>query len=258
MIDMLYGARNEIIGGIVLMLLAWCWHKFRVMLKKYKTMKHELDRMREEMTQIGATKEEHERLTAELQQKDEALSLSVTKAHEYSRLIEELRSQIETLQQEIQRRDEALSQSEAKAHEYSRLIEELRSQTEAQQKELQQKDEALSQSEAKINELQQELEREKARKKILPMSDDDFLELCKSGSAQKVKEAIMNGANVNAKDNNGWTALMLVTLNNHAETAELLLKHGADVDAKNNYGWTALSYASRIDTAKLLRKYGAK
>lgn len=188
MIDMLYGARNEIIGGIVLMLLAWCWHKFRVMLKKYKTMKHELDRMREEMTQIGATKEEHERLTRELQQKDEA----------------------------------------------------------------------LSQSEAKINELQQELEREKARKKIPPMSDDDFLELCKSGDAKKVEQAIMNGANVNAKDNNGWTALMLVTLNNHAETAELLLKHGADVDAKNNYGWTALSYASRIDTAKLLRKYGAK
>ncbi len=43
------------------------------------------------------------------------------------------------------------------------------------------------------------------------MSDEDFLELCESGDARKVEDAIKLGANVNAKDNNslpilGWTA----------------------------------------------------
>lgn len=32
------------------------------------------------------------------------------------------------------------------------------------------------------------------------MSDEDFVELCISGGTVKVEEAIINGANVNAKD----------------------------------------------------------
>ena len=105
----------------------------------------------------------------------------------------------------------------------------------------------------------QESKREKAKKKIPPISDSDFLRLCISGGIKSVEEAITNGANVNAKDNDGWTALMLATLYNHAETAELLLKHGADVNAKNNDGWMVSMYAELNSAiADLLRKYGAK
>lgn len=239
MIDVIIAAKNEIIGGLVVALLAWCWHKFRVLLKKYKTMKQELDRMREAMTQLGATKEEHERLTAELQRKDEALSQAEAKAQEDSQLITELRNHIETLQQELQRRDEALSQTEAKSQEDSRLITELRSQIEA---------------------LQQELQQEKAKKKIPPMSDDDFVKLCMSGDIKKVEEAIMNGANINARDCVGWTALMMAAYKGYINIAKVLIKHGADVNIRTNT-WTALSWATRYghtETADLLRKYGAK
>ena len=235
MIDVIIAAKNEIIGGLIVALLAWCWHKFRVLLKKYKAMKQELDRMKAEMTQIGATKEENERLTAELQHKDEILSQAEAKAQEDSRLITELRSQIEALQQEIQRKDEALSQTEAKSQEDSRLITELRSQVET-------------------------LQQEKAKKKIPPMSDDDFVKLCMSGDIKKVEEAIMNGANINARDCVGWTALMMAAYKGYINIAEVLIKHGADVNIRTNT-WTALSWATRYghtETADLLRKYGAK
>lgn len=97
--------------------------------------------------------------------------------------------------------------------------------------------------------------------KIPPMSDNDFLKLCSSGNATKVEEAIMNGANINAKSIRGWTTLMRAAWNGHTEIAEILIKHGVNVNAKSNTGTTALSWATRYghtETADLLRKYGAK
>ncbi|MBQ7215759.1 MAG: hypothetical protein IJS39_07215 [Synergistaceae bacterium] len=41
------------------------------------------------------------------------------------------------------------------------------------------------------------------------MTDDGFLQLCKSGDIKKVEEALRGGANVNAKDKYGMTALHL-------------------------------------------------
>ena len=205
MIDAIMGAKNEIIGGIVLALLAWAYHKFMVLMKLYKQKKQELERMKEEIKQLEATKENHERLTAELQ-----------------------------------RRDKALKQAEKKSQEDSQRIEELQSQLEA---------------------LQQELEREKAKKKLPPMNDDDFLRLCKSGDARKVEEAIMNGANVNAKNTFGNTALIEAVMGGRYEIAEMLLKYSADINAKNNYGNTALDIAKswkRGKIAALLRAHGAK
>ena len=93
------------------------------------------------------------------------------------------------------------------------------------------------------------------------MSDAEFVELCKSGNAVEVEEAIRNGANVNAKDNDGNTALMRAVLWGATKTTEVLLKHGVHVNAKNNNGDTALMWATgfgNIEIANLLRSYGAK
>ena len=92
-------------------------------------------------------------------------------------------------------------------------------------------------------------------------SDEDFLTLCKSGDAKKVEKAIVNGVNVNAKeDRYGWTALMYAANYGHTETTKLLLKHGTDINAKNNIGWTSLMLAAsngHTETAELLLKHGA-
>jgi ankyrin repeat protein len=77
------------------------------------------------------------------------------------------------------------------------------------------------------------------------------------------------GADVNAKDNNGDTALMEASrkdvlmkahLEGHLELVRLLLDKGADVNAKDNNGDTALMQASRkghLDVVRALLDKGA-
>lgn len=95
------------------------------------------------------------------------------------------------------------------------------------------------------------------------MSDEDFLKLCRTGTAQQVADAIKAGADVNAKTNSGWTALMLAARNNqNPEIIKLLLNAGADVNAKADRGITALmvaaaDYQKQPEVIKLLLEAGA-
>ena len=61
---------------------------------------------------------------------------------------------------------------------------------------------------------------------------------------EATKQAIAEGADVNAKDLNGRTLLQLAALKGHKEVAELLIAEGADVNAKTNSGWTPLVVAA--------------
>lgn len=77
------------------------------------------------------------------------------------------------------------------------------------------------------------------------MSDDEFLELCISGTARQVEEAINNGANVNAVDEYGETALMSAARSNrNPEVISVLLKNGADASIRDNEGKIAVDYAA--------------
>ena len=61
----------------------------------------------------------------------------------------------------------------------------------------------------------------------------------RTGSTQQ-----MGGDNVNAKDANGWTALIRASWDGHTEIVATLLEKGADVNAKDAKGSTALMKAS--------------
>jgi ankyrin repeat protein len=80
------------------------------------------------------------------------------------------------------------------------------------------------------------------------------------GDIDMVKLLLEKGADVNARDIDGYTALMYVAYNGNLEIAKLLLEHGADVHARDKDKWTALMIAKiqkRADIVELLRKHGA-
>ena len=88
----------------------------------------------------------------------------------------------------------------------------------------------------------------------------DWKEGSKKDVLTEVENLITAGADVNAKDKDGWTALMPAAGNGHPECVEKLIAHGADVNARSNNGWTALNWAAdagRTECVEKLIAHGA-
>jgi len=85
------------------------------------------------------------------------------------------------------------------------------------------------------------------------------------GNLEAVKQHLAAGANVNAKDDDGWTPLHSAAFKGHKKIAELLIAKGASVNAKGYMEQTPLDVATHPDnpndiaeTTLLLRKHGGK
>ncbi len=72
---------------------------------------------------------------------------------------------------------------------------------------------------------------------------NDLIDAAKEGDLETVQSLIEQGADVNAIDNNGNTALMWASARGHTETVGFLIDKGADVNAVDNDGDTALKIA---------------
>ncbi|UWX56646.1 ankyrin repeat domain-containing protein [Maribacter litopenaei] len=69
-----------------------------------------------------------------------------------------------------------------------------------------------------------------------------------------------SGADINARDAAGNTALMGVCFKGFFEVAKILIENGAKIDVQNTMGATALIYSvmfNKFDIAKLLLDEGA-
>jgi len=91
-------------------------------------------------------------------------------------------------------------------------------------------------------------------------SDKVSFDAVKSGDRETVAISIKEGFNVNAKDKDGYTALLIAAEKGDLEMAQLLVEKGADVNAKDKDGYTALmyvAYAGNLEIAKILIKNGA-
>ena len=90
--------------------------------------------------------------------------------------------------------------------------------------------------------------------------DTTLIQAAKKGNTELVKSALNNGANVNAKDADGWTALHQAALYGPKEAVELLIAKGAAVNVKEKDGWTPLdqaAYNGIIEVAEFLISKGA-
>ena len=75
--------------------------------------------------------------------------------------------------------------------------------------------------------------------------NSQLIEAAKKGDTVSIKTLLDAGADVNAKNGNGFTALMWAAGRGHTEIAQALLDAGADVNAKGNDGQTALMAATQ-------------
>jgi ankyrin repeat protein len=90
--------------------------------------------------------------------------------------------------------------------------------------------------------------------------DKMLMDAVKGGYTARVVELIDRGADVNKKDNFGYTPLIQAAWRGHTDIATLLIEGGADVNTKDNFGYTALIQATvkgHTDIIKLLRAHGA-
>jgi ankyrin repeat protein len=88
----------------------------------------------------------------------------------------------------------------------------------------------------------------------------DLTQASMSGDVEKVISLLGSGADVNAKDQRGWTALLWAVSRGQMDLVKLLLDKGADVNAKGEHGWTPMMEAANRnhpEAVKLLLNKGA-
>ena len=81
------------------------------------------------------------------------------------------------------------------------------------------------------------------------------------GHTSIVRYLLEQGAKVDQRDNNGWTALLYASYYNYYDIALILLDHNASVNMQNSEGHTALYYAEQFrydKTTEILNEKGAK
>lgn len=74
--------------------------------------------------------------------------------------------------------------------------------------------------------------------------NSDLMDAARQGDTATVQSLLSQGANVNATDAHGGTALMVAAVNGHTATVQALIDAGADVNRAHNFGKTALMLAT--------------
>lgn len=91
--------------------------------------------------------------------------------------------------------------------------------------------------------------------------NSQLIEAAANGKTERVKSLLDAGADAEAKDNDGMTALLAAVDEGHWETVRVLLDAGADANAKSEDGISALlaaTYAGHTQTVKALLDAGAE
>ena len=86
--------------------------------------------------------------------------------------------------------------------------------------------------------------------------NQDLLKMAKEGQDALVRTLLDAGAAINARDEDGRTALMLAAMEGHLDTVAALLDAGADVEARDNDGKTAQDLATAEGQNEIVQVLG--
>ncbi len=87
---------------------------------------------------------------------------------------------------------------------------------------------------------------------------DELINGVKNKNLPAVEALLNKGENVNGANAQGNTALHYAVATNNADMVKLLLKHNADMNAKNNKGWSPLSIAEKKNVGEIYDIFEAK
>jgi ankyrin repeat protein len=83
--------------------------------------------------------------------------------------------------------------------------------------------------------------------------DTDLIDVVRTGDCAAARQMLVAGANVNTRDGEGATLLMLAAYKGDLEMSSVLIEAGADVNARDERGWGPL--AKSVYNADLKRGF---
>jgi len=123
------------------------------------------------------------------------------------------------------------------------------------------KDWALYNNKSNVVPILEEAEKRLTSTATASKSENKLIDAAGSGDVSSVQTLLNKGANIELKNEYGYTALMYAAYYGHADVVRFLLNKGADVNAKDTYGRTALSLAGKGgygEIVRILKDAGAK
>ncbi|WP_397376672.1 ankyrin repeat domain-containing protein [Paenibacillus sp. p3-SID867] len=81
----------------------------------------------------------------------------------------------------------------------------------------------------------------------------ELIEFAEQGNTEQVRQLLQSGADINATDEQGRTAVMAATYHNHVGTVEALIQAGADINIRDHQRNNVFLYAGAEGMMEILR-----
>lgn len=88
---------------------------------------------------------------------------------------------------------------------------------------------------------QEKKDAEQSGHSIIP---EDFMRHVESGNADMVQSALLNGVDLESRDERNWTPLMISSFNGNEKLAMILICKGANIHTRDRNGYTALHWTA--------------